>query len=69
MDLGLSARLAPRLPACRCRVAESGLSTAADLRRMADLGYDAVLVGTAFMAQSDPGAGLARLLEDLHGGN
>jgi len=67
MDASLSARLAPRLPASRCRVAESGLRSAADVRRMSTLGYQAVLVGTAFMSLSDPGLGLARLLEELHG--
>jgi len=66
MDSTLSARLAPRLPASRCRVAESGLRSAADVRRMSALGYNAVLVGTAFMSLPDPGAGLARLLEELH---
>jgi indole-3-glycerol phosphate synthase len=66
MDLTLSDCLAPRLPACRGRVAESGLSTPADFRRMAALGYNAVLVGTAFMAQPDPGEALARLLEGVH---
>ena len=43
-------------------VAESGLSTADDLRRMADRGYHAVLVGTALLRAPDPGAALARLL-------
>lgn len=65
MDPELSVRLLPYLPAQALRVAESGLKSAADLRRMATLGYHAVLVGTAFMAQPDPGAGLAKLLEEL----
>jgi indole-3-glycerol phosphate synthase len=67
LDANLSARLAPRLPASRCRVAESGLRSATDVRRMAALGYHAVLVGTAFMSLPDPGQGLANLLEELHG--
>jgi len=66
LDAGLSARLAPRLSGHRCRVAESGLGTASDLVRMASQGYDAVLMGSAFMTQPDPGAGLAALLEELH---
>lgn len=65
LDMGLSARLVSKLPTSRCRVAESGLESPADFRRMAALGYNAVLVGTAFMALPDPGAGLARLLEEL----
>lgn len=67
LDASLSGRIASRLPASRCRVAESGLQSAADVRRMSALGYQAVLVGTAFMSLSDPGLDLARLLEELHG--
>ncbi|MCK6520389.1 anthranilate phosphoribosyltransferase [Myxococcota bacterium] len=44
------------------RVAESGLSTADDLRRAADAGADAALIGTALMRAPDPGAALAALL-------
>lgn len=54
-------RLAPRLPPGPVRVAESGLATRADLDRMAALGYHAVLVGSALMAEADPGAALRRL--------
>ncbi|MDP2877801.1 MAG: indole-3-glycerol phosphate synthase TrpC [Holophaga sp.] len=66
MDHELSASLAPKLPVARGRVAESGLNSAKDFLRMAALGYGAVLVGTAFMSQPDPGEGLARLLEECH---
>lgn len=64
LDPDLSARLAPRLPSGAVRVAESGLERGADLCRMAALGYDAVLVGSAFMSRPDPGAALAALLEE-----
>ncbi len=63
VDPGLSERMAPELPAGAVRVAESGLSTAGDLRRAARLGYGAVLMGTAFMVEPDPGAALSGLLE------
>jgi indole-3-glycerol phosphate synthase len=62
MDMGLTERLAPRLPAGTVRVAESGIASAEDLDRMASLGYHAVLVGTRFMKQADPGAALGALL-------
>lgn len=66
MDAGLSRRLVSSLPVACVKVAESGLKSAADFRRMAELGYDAVLVGTAFMGLPDPGQGLAQLLEECH---
>lgn len=58
LDMDRSARLAPDLPSGPVKVAESGLARPADLDRMAALGFDAVLVGSAFMAASDPGAAL-----------
>jgi indole-3-glycerol phosphate synthase len=62
MDMGLTQRLAPRLPSGSVKVAESGISSADDLARMRSLGFDAVLVGTRFMKQPDPGAALGSLI-------
>jgi indole-3-glycerol phosphate synthase len=55
------AMLAPRLPAGRPAVAESGVASAADARRMRQLGYGAALIGTALMASEDP----SRLLGEI----
>ena len=38
-------------------VAESGLKTRGDLRRLRSAGYDAFLIGERFMTADDPGAG------------
>jgi indole-3-glycerol phosphate synthase len=43
-------------------VAESGIASAADVRRARDAGADAVLVGEALMRAADPGALLAELV-------
>jgi indole-3-glycerol phosphate synthase len=43
-------------------VAESGIRSADDLRRMMRAGARAVLVGEAFMERPDPGAALAEWL-------
>ena len=50
------ARLAPR---DALLVAESGIRSADDVRRMTAVGAQAVLVGEAFMESADPGATLA----------
>jgi indole-3-glycerol phosphate synthase len=55
------AMLAPRLPAGCPAVAESGVASAADARRMQQLGYGAALIGTALMASEDP----PRLLREI----
>jgi indole-3-glycerol phosphate synthase len=56
--------LGPAIPAGLVAVAESGLKTGADLRRLKGVRYDAFLVGERFMTDADPGAGLARLIQD-----
>ena len=52
-DLATSEELIPMVPADRIPVAESGLRTPADLRRMADAGAYCVLVGEHLMRQPD----------------
>jgi len=56
MDPDLSARLMPNVPAGTVVVAESGVQTAEDVRRMRRLGVHAVLVGEALMTAPDPAA-------------
>jgi indole-3-glycerol phosphate synthase len=62
IDLELSARLVGRRPDGVTLVAESGLRTAADLARMVERGFDAVLVGEALLRASSPGDALRALL-------
>lgn len=54
-------QMAPLLPAGVKRVAESGVTTAADAARVAAHGYDLALVGSALMSAADPAA-LARAM-------
>jgi indole-3-glycerol phosphate synthase len=62
VNLETSFRLRSKIPA-RCRaVSESGIKTPADLRRLADAKFDAVLIGERFMTEADPGRALAGLL-------
>jgi indole-3-glycerol phosphate synthase len=49
-------KLAPLLPTQVPRVAESGVTTAEDARRVAAAGYDMALVGSALMSGADPRA-------------
>jgi indole-3-glycerol phosphate synthase len=53
--------LAPLLPRGWPAVAESGVATPADARRMMQLGYRLALIGTALMTSKDP----ARLLREI----
>ena len=64
VDIGLSERLASRLPDAVTAVSESGLKSATDLERLTGLGYRAFLVGERFMAAPDPGDALRVLLAE-----
>ena len=61
VDIGLTERLRPRVPAEVVYVAESGIHGTADARRMRAAGADAILVGEALMRAQDPGAVLREL--------
>jgi indole-3-glycerol phosphate synthase len=62
VDVHASEALIARMPADLVAVSESGLRTAADLRRLKDLGYRAFLIGERFMTAADPGSALRDLL-------
>jgi indole-3-glycerol phosphate synthase len=64
VDLRLHEELVLGIPAGTTAVAESGLTSGADLRRLRETGYDAFLIGERFMAAADPGDALAVLLRD-----
>ncbi|NPA26268.1 MAG: indole-3-glycerol phosphate synthase TrpC [Chloroflexi bacterium] len=68
VDLRVSETLLPRVPAGVVRVAESGVATPEDVRRMACAGADAVLVGTALMRAADPEAATRALVRAGHVG-
>jgi indole-3-glycerol phosphate synthase len=61
IDLGLSERLRPIIPAERVMVAESGIRTREDVVRLESLRVDALLVGESLMRAPDPGAALRAL--------
>jgi indole-3-glycerol phosphate synthase len=62
VDTTLAIRMRPAIPADRVVVAESGIRTSADVRRMGAANIDAVLVGETLMRATDPGAALTDLL-------
>jgi indole-3-glycerol phosphate synthase len=61
-DLGVTLRLAPKIPRDVHVVAESGLSAPADLKRLAQAKVTTVLVGESLMRQKDVRAATALLL-------
>ena len=61
-DLEVTLQLLPRVPKDRLVVAESGLGTPADLRRLADAGVTTYLIGESLMREADVAAATAKLI-------
>jgi indole-3-glycerol phosphate synthase len=66
VDLSTVERLLPRMPKGPLKVAESGIRTLADLRRVRAAGADAVLIGETLIRSADPAALLQSWRESLH---
>lgn len=62
IDLAVFDALINDIPDDVTAVAESGLKSPADLRRLRSAGYDAFLIGERFMTTPDPGLSLGELL-------
>lgn len=67
-DLDVAERLIERLPPDVVTVAESAIRNPADAQRMADAGFDAVLVGEALVRAEDPAAAVRALANVQRGG-
>jgi indole-3-glycerol phosphate synthase len=61
VEMEVPERLAALVPDGLTAVAESGIRSAADLTRLAGIGYHAFLVGERLITQPDPGAALEEL--------
>ena len=62
VDLGVSLRLADKIPSGVIKVAESGINTADDVRQLRAAGYNSFLVGEHLMKSGDPARALQILL-------
>lgn len=66
VDLGVSERLAGMIPAGVTAIAESGISSGDDIRRLRDAGIHVFLIGETFMKAPDPGLELENLISSAH---
>ena len=67
LDTALS--IGSAIPAGVVAVAESGIKTGDDLRRLAEAGFSGFLVGEHLMSAPDPGEALRALLASAAGGD
>jgi indole-3-glycerol phosphate synthase len=61
VDTSRAERVVAAMPAEVLRVAESGITGPADARRLADAGFDAILVGESLVRAADPADAVAAL--------
>lgn len=61
-DLSVSERLLPQIPDRFHKVAESGISSLADVNRMKECGARSLLIGTAFCKSPDIGAAVNEIM-------
>jgi indole-3-glycerol phosphate synthase len=64
VDLNTSLELAKRIPSNVVKVAESGIESAADIRRLRKAGFEAFLIGESLMRAANPGEALRALLAE-----
>jgi indole-3-glycerol phosphate synthase len=64
-DISTSEQLAPLVPADRIPIAESGIRTPDDVRRMAAVGARCILVGEHLMRQPDVAAAASQLVNAI----
>jgi indole-3-glycerol phosphate synthase len=64
VDLNTAVRLGRNIPPGVLKVAESGLQSGADIRRLRDAGYGAFLIGESLMRAESPGEALKQLLSE-----
>lgn len=62
IDMTLTERIAKKVPSGTVLVAESGIRTCDDIKRLGDAGAHAVLVGESLMREPSPGVALRELM-------
>lgn len=67
VSLETSFQLRAKMPRGCLAISESGIKTPADLQRISEAGFNAVLIGERLMTQPDPGQALQKLLADFAG--
>lgn len=65
VDIQQSIKLAEKLPADVCKIAESGINDPAVVVRLKEAGFDGFLIGEYFMKQQDPGEAFRKFVETL----
>lgn len=66
VDIERSLAMAQRIPANKVKIAESGISSAENIRLFRDHGFRGFLIGENFMKEPNPGAAFEQFVKALH---
>jgi indole-3-glycerol phosphate synthase len=61
-----SLKMAEKLPPSHLKVAESGISSASDIKLLKDAGYNGFLIGEFFMQHARPHQACRKMISELH---
>lgn len=65
VDIERSLRMAEKIPAGKIRIAESGISSAEDIRLFRKNNYKGFLIGETFMKEENPGEAFRKFANEL----
>ncbi|OQP52087.1 indole-3-glycerol phosphate synthase [Niastella yeongjuensis] len=65
VDIERSLRMAERIPAGKIKIAESGISSVANIRLFKENGFRGFLIGENFMKEAQPGAAFQKFIAQL----
>jgi indole-3-glycerol phosphate synthase len=68
VDVELSLKLSEKIPEGKIKIAESGISDPATIKRFRDAGYKGFLIGETFMKEPDPGIAFDQFIKKLKAG-
>jgi indole-3-glycerol phosphate synthase len=66
VDIDRSLRMAEKIPAGKIKIAESGISSVANIRLFKENGFRGFLIGENFMKEADPGQAFAKFVKELN---
>ncbi|WP_276484419.1 indole-3-glycerol phosphate synthase TrpC [Paraflavitalea pollutisoli] len=67
VDIQRSLAMAARIPASKVKIAESGISSVANIRLFRDNGFRGFLIGENFMKEADPARAFEQFVQALNG--
>lgn len=66
VDINRSIELVQKIPTDKVKISESGIDSAATIRKLREHGFKGFLMGEKFMKEKDPGEAFAKFVDELN---